>query len=430
MTLSDQMIELAQQAREASRKLAALTTEEKNGCLLAMAEAIDKHSQSIKQTNTKDVEASQKAGLSKAMLDRLRLDDKRIASMADGLREVAALPDPVGRLLDERVRPNGLKLRKVSVPIGVVVIIYESRPNVTADAASLCFKSGNATLLRGGKEAMHSNRLIAEVMSQAAQKYLPAFPRHAIQVVPVTDREAIPALLSLTQYIDLCMPRGGEGLIRAVAEYSKVPVIKHFKGVCHVYVDDEADLQMAENISYNAKTQRPSVCNAMETLLIHQGVAKKFLPVIARRLADKDVELHVDDSSLEILEQPSSPTSPLPRLKKATDTDWSTEYNDYVLNVKVVKDLPEAVQHINTYGSAHSDSIVTENAEHAQRFLSEVDSAAVYWNASTRFTDGAEFGMGAEIGISTDKLGARGPMGLEELTSYKWLGFGTGQIRT
>ena len=362
------------------------------------------------------------------MLDRLKLDDKRIAAMAKGLREVAALPDPVGRILDERVRPNGLKLQKISTPIGVVVIIYESRPNVTADAASLCFKSGNATILRGGREAMNSNQLIAKTMIEAGKKALAHFPEHAIQVVPVTDREAIPILLSLTQYIDLCMPRGGEGLIRAVAECSKVPVIKHYKGVCHVFVDADADLKMAEEIAMNAKVQRPAVCNAMETLLVDKAIAAQFLPVVGQRLSEKRVELRADADAEAILKCSMHNTKSA--IKRATEQDWFTEYNDYILNVRVVDGVQQAIDHINYYGSAHSDSIVTKNEAHAKQFLNEVDSATVYWNASTRFTDGGEFGMGAEIGISTDKIGARGPMGLEELTSYKWIGIGSGQVRT
>ncbi|MFM2081998.1 MAG: hypothetical protein RL380_689, partial [Verrucomicrobiota bacterium] len=359
--------------------------------------------------------------------DRLKLDDKRVAGMAKGLREVAALADPVGKVLDERTRPNGLKLRKISTPIGVVVIIYESRPNVTADAASLCFKSGNATILRGGKEALNSNQVIARVMIDAGRKALAQFPEHAIQVVPVADREAIPALLALTHLVDLCMPRGGEGLIRAVTECSKVPVIKHYKGVCHVFVDAEADLQMAEAIVLNAKVQRPAVCNAAETLLVDKAVAEKFLPQMAQQLADKNVELRCDAQALAILD--SALRTPHSALKVATESDWSTEYNDYILNVRVVDGVRAAIDHINHYGSQHSDSIVTRHEARARQFMAEVDSAAVYWNASTRFTDGGEFGMGAEIGISTDKIGARGPMGLEELTTYKWLGFGTGQIR-
>jgi glutamate-5-semialdehyde dehydrogenase len=367
-------------------------------------------------------------GLSAAMLDRLKLDDKRIAGMAKGLREVAALPDPIGKILDERTRPNGLKLQKISTPIGVVVIIYESRPNVTADAASLCFKSGNATILRGGKEALNSNQIIARTMIDAGKVAHQGFPEHAIQVVPTPDREAIPILLSLTQYVDLCMPRGGESLIRAVADCSKVPVIKHYKGVCHVYVDADADLQMAEEITLNAKVQRPGVCNAAETLLVDQAVAKSFLPHMAQKLADKKVELRCDPVALGLVQ--SAIHHPQSAIKAAAEQDYFTEYMDYILNVRVVDGVRAAIDHINFYGSAHSDSIVTKNEAHAKQFLAEVDSAAVYWNASTRFTDGGEFGMGAEIGISTDKIGARGPMGLDELTSYKWLGIGNGQIRS
>jgi glutamate-5-semialdehyde dehydrogenase len=428
MTLTDQMTRLARQAKEASRQLARLTTAEKNDCLLAMAEALETEGKAIQQANVTDMEAAAKAGLSNAMLDRLRLDDKRIAGMAGGLREVAALPDPLGRVLDDRTRPNGLRLQKVSTPIGVIVIIYESRPNVTADAASLCFKSGNATILRGGREALHSNQAIAETMLSAAARRLPAFPRHAIQLVPTTEREAIKVLLSLTQYVDLCMPRGGEGLIRAVADCSKVPVIKHYKGVCHVYVDAGADLKMAEDIAFNAKCQRPAVCNAMETLLVHQAVAAAFLPAIGRRLNEKKVELRTDEAARKILE--ASLPYPASVIKAAAEQDYFTEYNGPILNVRVVEDVGHAIDHVNYYGSAHSDAIVTRDEGRAREFLARVDSAAVYWNASTRFTDGGEFGMGAEIGISTDKIGARGPMGLEELTSYKWIGLGNGQVRT
>jgi len=415
VTLNDQMVLLAKQAKTASRELAKLTTANRNDCLLAMADALDQNAQTIKKVNALDMQPGVEAGLSAAMLDRLKLDDKRIAAMSQGLREVAALPNPVSRILDERVRPNGLKLQKVSTPIGVVVIIYESRPNVTADAASLCFKSGNATILRGGKEALHSNQTIARIMIDAGKRTLDRFPEFGIQVVPTTDREAIQILLSLTQYVDLCMPRGGEGLIRAVTEVSKVPVIKHFKGVCHVYVDADADLTMAEEIALNAKVQRPAVCNAMETLLVDKSIATRFLPAIAKRLREQKVELRCDDLALSILK--AGPRITDSALRPATDQDFFTEYNDYILNVRVVDGVGQAVDHINHYGSSHSDSIVTRNEATARQFLNEVDSAAVYWNASTRFTDGAEFGMGAEIGISTDKIGARGPMGLEELNS-------------
>jgi glutamate-5-semialdehyde dehydrogenase len=427
MTLTEQMTALAKQAKAASRELAKLTTAEKNSCLLAMADALEKNAGALKQANALDMDAGAKMGLTTAMLDRLKLDDIRIAGMAKGLREVAALPDPVGRILDERTRPNGLMLQKITTPIGVVVIIYESRPNVTADAASLCFKSGNATILRGGKEALNSNQLIAKTMIEAGKQALAHFPEHAIQVVPTTDREAIPALLSLTQYVDVCMPRGGEGLIRAVAESSKVPVIKHYKGVCHVFVDADADLKMAEEIAMNAKVQRPAVCNAMETLLVDKSIAPTFLPQIAQKLGEKNVEMRTDDATRQILDHQLSTKNY--QLKPATEQDWFTEYNDYILNVRVVNGVKEAIDHINHYGSAHSDSIVTKNEMRAKQFLHEVDSATVYWNASTRFTDGGEFGMGAEIGISTDKIGARGPMGLDELTTYKWVGIGNGQVR-
>jgi glutamate-5-semialdehyde dehydrogenase len=428
VTLQEQMTVLARQAKAASRQLARLTAAEKNRALEAMAAALAEAGPELAEANAQDLEVGRSLGLSGAMLDRLALTDARIAAMAQGLREVAGLPDPVGRILDERTRPNGLRLRKVSTPIGVVVIIYESRPNVTADAASLCFKTGNATILRGGKEALNSNLLIARLMIEAGRQALgDRFPAHAIQVVPTTDREAIPALLSLTQYVDLCMPRGGEGLIRAVTECSKVPVIKHYKGVCHVFVDRAADLAMAGEIVFNAKCQRPSTCNAAETLLVDRPVAATFLPAIAAKLAEKNVELRCDPEALGIFQ--SAIRNPQSAIKAVAEADWSTEYNDYILNVRVVDGVDAAIEHIAAYGSAHSDTIVTADAATAAKFQHEVDSAAVYWNASTRFTDGYEFGMGAEIGISTDKIGARGPMGLDELCSYKWLGFGNGQLR-
>ena len=425
MTVLDDMLRLGKQAKEASRRLALVSAADKNMALLAMADALEAASTELKAANALDLGVGRQLGLSSAMLDRLELNDTRIAGMAAGLREVAALPDPVGRILDRRTRPNGLRIEKISSPIGVVVIIYESRPNVTADAASLCLKSGNACILRGGKEALNSNRLIARLMAEAAVKQVPGFPVDAIQVVPTADREAIPALLSLTQYVDLCMPRGGEGLIRAVTECSKVPVIKHYKGVCHVFVDRDADLEMAGRIVLNAKCQRPSTCNAMETLLVDRSIAGRFLASIVPQLQAHGVAVRADDESLRLLGQGSGL-----QLRAATEADYSTEYNDFVMNLKVVAGVEEAVIHISTHGSAHSDSIVTRNEATARQFMASVDSAAVYWNASTRFTDGGEFGMGAEIGISTDKIGARGPMGLEELTTYKWLVFGNGQIRS
>jgi glutamate-5-semialdehyde dehydrogenase len=332
MSLLDEMTALAKRSKLASRELAALTTAEKNAALMAMADALDACVAPLVAANALDLEEGRRLGLTPSMLDRLRLDEKRIAAMANGLREVAALPDPVGRTLDDRLRPNGLRLQKLSTPIGVVVIIYESRPNVTADAASLCFKTGNATILRGGKEALNSNLLIASTMVAAGKAALPGrFPEDAIQVVPTTDREAIPALLSLTQYVDLCMPRGGEGLIRAVTNCSKVPVIKHYKGVCHVYVDAEADLDMAERLVLNAKVQRPSACNAMETLLVHREVADSFVPRIARRLGERKVELHCDAASTALIHAAGADSAA--KIQPVSEKDWETEYNDYIANI-------------------------------------------------------------------------------------------------
>ncbi len=428
MSLAEQMRSLASEAKCASRGLAQLTSEQRNTCLRAMADALVQATPALLEANARDMETGRSLDLSAAMLDRLQLDEKRVAAMAKGLREVADLPDPVGRVLDERTRPNGLRLQKIAVPIGVIVIIYESRPNVTADAASLCFKTGNATILRGGKEAIHSNRLIADILVHAGRAAVPAFPEKAIQVVPVADREAIPALLSLPQFVDLCIPRGGESLIRAVTECSRVPVIKHYKGVCHVFVDREADPGMAEAIIVNSKTQRPSTCNAAETLLVDWPAANEFLPRAAAALWNKGVELRADKPSYALLGMKNQ--APPGKLVAASPKDWETEYNDYILNVRIVDGLEDAIGHITRFGSGHTDTIVTANETSARRFLAEVDSAAVYWNASTRFTDGAEYGMGAEIGISTDKLGARGPMGLDELCTYKWIAFGTGQIRS
>ena len=427
MALMDDMMELGRRAKAASRELARLSADDKNRCLRAMADGLIVATPALLAANARDLEVGKSLGLTGAMMDRLALNADRIAAMAQGLREVAALPEALGRVLDTRVRPNGLRLRKITTPIGVVVIIYESRPNVTADAASLCFKTGNATILRGGKEALNSNRLIAETLIASAKAVLPGFPEHAIQVVPTAEREAIPALLSLTQYVDLCMPRGGEGLIRAVTECSKVPVIKHYKGVCHVYVHAAADLTMAEEIVFNAKCQRPSTCNAAETLLVDRAVAGAFLPRMAARLATKSVEFHADADSLAAILKGIEGTAATARA--AEPQDWETEYNNYILNVAVVDGVESAIHHIHRHGSGHSEAIVTADEPVAERFLAEVDSAAVYWNASTRFTDGGEYGMGAEIGISTDKVGARGPMGLDELCSYKWQGYGSGQVR-
>jgi glutamate-5-semialdehyde dehydrogenase len=423
MSLTEEMTALAKRARLASRRLASLSTADKNKCLLAMADAIELNAPAIQEANASDMAAGAETGLATPMLDRLLLDEARIAGMAAGLRVVAALPDPVGRLLDERIRPSGLKLTKVATPIGVIVIIYESRPNVTADAAGLCFKSGNATILRGGKESIHSNQIIAKVMAEAAAKALPAFPVDAIQVLPTTDRGAIPELLSLTRYVDLCIPRGGESLIRAVDECSHVPVIKHYKGICHVYIDGGTDAAMAEEIAFNSKVHRPGVCNAAETLLVDMSIATDVLPRLAKRLAKANVELRGDTPPQALLDGSGVEVTP------ASAADWDEEYLDLVLSVKIVDGVGEAIEHINTHGSGHTEAIVTGDAAAARRFQNEVDSSTIFWNASTRFTDGAEFGMGAEIGISTDKIGARGPMGLEELTSYKWLGVADGLIR-
>lgn len=423
MSLTEEMTALAKRARLASHRLTRLSTADKNKCLLAMADAIELNAPAIQEANARDMAGGAATGLATPMLDRLLLDEARIAGMAAGLRVVATLPDPVGRLLDERIRPNGLKLTKVATPIGVIVIIYESRPNVTADAAGLCFKSGNATILRGGKEAIHSNQFIAKVMAEAAAKVLPAFPADAIQVVPTTDRAAIPELLSLTSHVDLCIPRGGESLIRAVTECSHVPVIKHYKGVCHVYIDANANAAMAEEIAFNSKVHRPGVCNAAETLLVDTSVAIDVLPRLAKRLAKANVELRGDKPTQALLDGSGV------EITLASDADWDEEYLDLVLSVKILDGVGEAIEHINTHGSGHTETIVTGDSAAAKRFQTEVDSSTIFWNVSTRFTDGAEFGMGAEIGISTDKIGARGPMGLEELTSYKWLGVAEGLIR-
>lgn len=423
MSLKEDITALTERAKTASRYLTTLTESEKNKYLVAMADAIEANADEIMAENSKDIATGNNMGLSKALLDRLLLNNDRITAMATGLREVAELPDPIGRILEERQRPNGLLLKKVSAPIGVIVIIYESRPNVTADAASLCFKSSNATILRGGKEAINSNQIIAKIMVQAARRLSPGFPEDVIQVVSTTDRAAIPELLSKIEHVDLCIPRGGENLIRAVAECSQVPVIKHYKGICHVYIDSEADQTMAEKIAFNSKVHRPGVCNASETLLIAKSAANKILPSLCKKLSQAGVELRVDMAAKQILTDNGIESI------TANDSDWDEEYLDLILSIKIVNGVKEAIEHINTHGSGHTDAIVTNNSETAKRFQVEVDSSTIFWNASTRFTDGGQFGMGAEIGISTDKIGARGPMGLDELTSYKWLGVADGLIR-
>lgn len=417
MSLHEDMLKMGKQAVKAARELVLLTTEKKNAILKSMAGEIDKRRENIKRENLKDLEAGKQNGLSIVLLDRLQLNEVRIDGMIQGIREIAELDDPIGRLISKTTRPNGLEIRKVRVPIGVIGIIYESRPNVTADTASLCFKSSNAIILRGGKESIHSNAAITDALQVGGAQA--GMPENAVQLVETTNREAVRELAQLEGLVNLIIPRGGEGLIRAVADMSRVPVIKHYKGVCHTYVDESADLKKALSISENAKCQRPGVCNAMETLLVHEKIAGEFLPRMAEIFYSRKVELRGDEFAREIV----------PDMKLATDADWTEEYLDLVLAVKVVTDIKTAVNHINEYGSQHSDAIVAESETSQKIFTNEVDSATVYVNASTRFTDGNQFGMGAEIGISTDKLHARGPMGLEELTTYKYVIAGEGQIR-
>lgn len=407
--------QLAEQARAASRQLRAATRELKDSALQAMADALEAARERIDEANQGDLASGRAAGLSAALLDRLELTASRFEAMVEGLRQIAALDDPVGRLLETRPHALGLQIEKRAVPIGVIGIIYESRPNVTADAAALCLKAGNAVILRGGREAARSNHAIADALAEGCRAA--GLPETAIQLVASTDRDAVRALVQAVGLVDLVIPRGGEGLIRAVTEQARVPVIKHYKGVCHVYVHESADLEMALAICDNAKTQRPGVCNAMETLLVDAAVAETFLPRLAERLGA--VELRGDAGTCAIV----------PRARLASADDWDAEYLDLILAVRVVKDLDMAVEHIGRHGSQHSDAIIASDAAAQQAFIAGVDSAAVYVNASTRFTDGGEFGMGAEIGISTDKLHARGPMGLAELTTYTWVVYGTGQVR-
>ena len=417
MGIKEEILEMAKKAKKASKVLATLSSEEKNKALEEMALAIEKNTEKIKEENAKDIQEAKEKGLSSALIDRLALTDKRIASLSKSLRQIISLEDPVGKIESMWKRPNGLFVGKMVVPLGVIGIIYESRPNVTVDAASLCLKAGNAVLLRGGSEAIRSNCILVDILNEALKKT--KVPPESIQLVRTTSREAVMQMLKLDEYIDVIIPRGGESLIRAVVENSTIPVIKHYKGVCHVFVEREADLKMAEEICFNAKVQRPGVCNAMETLLVDKEIAKSFLPKIIERFKEAKVEIRGDEKVREIV----------PDVKPATEEDWFTEYLDLILSVKVVDGLEEAIEHINYYGSHHSDAIVTNNYSKAKKFLQEVDSAAVYVNASTRFTDGGEFGMGAEIGISTQKLHARGPMGIKELTSYKFIILGEGQIR-
>ena len=411
--IQESIQQMGRQARAAAYRLAQLSSDEKNAILRAMALSIRANAATLMQANDKDLAAGVEKGLSAAMLDRLRLDEARIEAMAAGIDQVATLPDPVGQVMDAWERPNGIRIEQVRVPIGTIGIIYESRPNVTADAAALCFKTGNATILRGGSEAIHSNRAIAVALASAGA------PEHAIQLIPFTDRESVAALAQMDKWLDLIIPRGGKGLIETVVSLARMPVIKHYDGICHLFVDQAADLDMAVKLTVDAKTQKCGVCNALETLLVHEAVAAKFLPMVANALRAKKVELRGCDKTRAILND----------CIPATDEDWDTEYLDLILSIKVVSSIDEAIDHINTHGSHHTDTIVTEDQAAADRFLRSVDSACVFHNVSNRFADGGEFGFGAEIGISTDKLHARGPMGLRELTSYQYRVRGNGQTK-
>jgi glutamate-5-semialdehyde dehydrogenase len=416
--LEDELHEMGRRARVAGQALAILAAEQKNHILHAMADELAAREAEIVAANEKDIESADADEITRAMRDRLRLDSKRLAQMADGIRQVAALPDPVGEVLASWTRPNGLRIEKKRVPIGVIGIIYESRPNVTSDAAGLCFKSGNATILRGGREAIHSNIAIAGALATGGAKA--GMPPHSIQLISTTDRDAVKIMCEMEETIDLIIPRGGQNLIEIVVSLARMPVIKHYDGVCHVYVDRGADLDMAEKIVLNAKCDKPAVCNAVETLLVHGDVTEEFYRRAVPGLRSRGVELRGDDDL-----RARFPHDVI----AATEDDWSTEYLDLVLSVKTVASIDEAIAHINQHGSKHSDAIVTADVEAAEKFLAEVDSACCFWNASTRFNDGEEFGFGAEIGISTDKLHARGPMALPELTSYKYLVRGDGQVR-
>ncbi len=416
-SLKEAALELGKRAKAASRRLAPLSSAEKNKALVLMADRLEAQSDFLVRENQKDLEFAEGAGLSSAVLDRIALDPGRVKDMAKGLREVAGLPDPVGAVTQMWRRPNGLQVGRMRIPLGVIGMIYEARPNVTADAAGLCIKSGNAVILRGGSEAHRSNQAIGAVLRQACAET--RVPEDAVQVVAIKDHALVNELLQLEAYIDLIIPRGGEELIRAVTAQSKIPVIKHYKGVCHVYVDSEASLEMAERICFNAKVQRPSVCNAMETMLVHEGIAPKFLPAMIAKFQAAGVEVRGCEKTRALA----------PGVKKASEADWSAEYLDLILAVRVVKDLDEAIDHIERYGSEHTESIVTASYQKAREFIDRVNSSAVMVNASTRFNDGGELGLGAEIGISTSKIHAFGPMGLEELTTTKFVVFGEGQVR-
>jgi len=419
MDIQASILDMGRRARAASHELVKLSSAQKNTILLAMADQLLADEPAILAANARDLSRAESNGLSSAMMDRLTLNSKRLAAIAQALREVAELPDPVGEVLADWTRPNALRIRKVRVPIGVIGIIFESRPNVTADAASLCFKTGNATILRGGSEAIDSNRALATALQAGGAQA--GLPPDSIQLIPFTDRSSVEHLAQMDQYLDLIIPRGGKGLIEKVVATARMPVIKHYDGVCHLYVHPDADLEMAADLVINSKCKKPGVCNALETLLVHRDLASSFYPMIGKRLAAEQVALRADPTALELLTVPATP---------ATEEDWSAEYLDLILAIKTVASLEEAIAHINHYGSHHTDCIVTPDLATAARFQHEVDSAVVAHNASTRFNDGGEFGFGAEIGISTDKLHARGPMGLAELTSYKYLLDGSGQTRS
>ena len=420
--LKNFILDYGQRARKAARILSRLGTGQKNTALRAMADQLVARTEPILKENRDDLDNAERSGIGGAMLERLTLNPKRVQAMADGVRQVATLEDPVGKIIAEWTRPNGLRISKVRVPIGVVGIIYESRPNVTSDAAVLCTKTGNATILRGGSESIRSNVAIAEALQAGASEA--GLPADSVLLIPRTDREAVKYMAEMDKYIDLIVPRGGHALIETVMAHARMPVIKHYHGVCIVYVDKEADLEMAARIVVNAKTQRPGVCNAMETLLLHRGIAEAFFAKAAAALEEKKVEIRGDTAVMDLLAR-----THYSRTRAAAEEDWTTEYLDYIMAAKVVDSVEDAIEHVERYGSHHSDCIVTADEGAAEEFLSAVDSATVYWNASTRFTDGAEFGFGAEIGISTDKLHARGPMALEELTTYKYQIRGTGQIK-
>jgi glutamate-5-semialdehyde dehydrogenase len=418
MSIEETVREIAQAAKKAAKVVSVLGTNKKNEALERVACKLLDQGAAIKEENEKDLAYAREKGLSDAMIDRLTVSDGVIESMAKGLRDVIGLPDPVGEVTGMWLRPNGLQVGRVRIPLGVIGMIYEARPNATIDAAGLCLKAGNAVILRGGSEAFHSNAALARIIQEALRDS--GIPEGAAQVIPARDRLAVNALLAQEDLVDLIIPRGGEGLIRFVVENSKIPVLKHYKGVCHVYVDETPDLAMAEEISYNAKVQRPGVCNAMETLVVHEAVAESFLPKMARRFKDAGVELRGCPVTCRIL----------PEAKEATEEDWPTEYLDLILSVKIVSSMDEAIEHIDKFGSCHTEAIVTSDYGRARRFLREVDASVVLVNASTRFNDGGELGLGAEIGISTSKLHAYGPMGLEELTTTKFVVFGEGQVRT